>query len=264
MTALLPWIFDGIILIFLIVCIVRGAKRGLILALCSLLAVFVAFAGATVAAREFSPGLSAALQPRIQSMIEQKLQQEYEDTQSGNTPDAELPAPAVSGAPSETDTPDASVPPDSEGAPPTPSDSLSSILDAIRGLGIYEGVVEGIQSAVNSGFGQAAASVANAAAAELSRSIAYLVVFVLAFVLILLAWKLLSHALDLVARLPVLHTLNGLGGGLLGLVKGAVLLFVIAWVLQFFGKVIPEAVVEQTVLLHFFLNTNPLSLLSGF
>jgi len=38
---------------------------------------------------------------------------------------------------------------------------------------------------------------------------------------------------------------------------------VAAWLLQFFGHVLPESLVNQTHLLKFFMTTNPLSLLSG-
>ena len=92
---------------------------------------------------------------------------------------------------------------------------------------------------------------------------AYLILFLLGFALILIAWKLISHALDLVARLPGLHFLNKTCGALFGLVQACVLLFVAAWLLQFFGHVLPESLVNQTHLLKFFMTTNPLSLLSG-
>ena len=75
--------------------------------------------------------------------------------------------------------------------------------------------------------------------------------------------KRARHALDLVARLPGLHFLNKTCGALFGLVQACVLLFVAAWLLQFFGHVLPESLVNQTHLLKFFMTTNPLSLLSG-
>ena len=65
------------------------------------------------------------------------------------------------------------------------------------------------------------------------------------------------------ARLPGLHFLNKTCGALFGLVQACVLLFVAAWLLQFFGHVLPESLVNQTHLLKFFMTTNPLSLLSG-
>ena len=242
MASLAPWIFDGILLVFLIVCMVRGAKRGMILALCSLLAVFIAFAGASVAAKQLSPKLSETLQPRIQASIEKNLESQYEAAKPED--------PSPTGMPQPDETGD--------------ENSLSSVLDAIRGLGIYEHVVNSIRSSLDQGFHQAASSVAAAAAMELASSIAYLLTFVLGFVVILLLWYLLCHGLDLVARLPVLHAMNRFGGAVIGLTTGAILLFVIAWALQFFGRLFPEDVVQQTVLLKFFLRTSPLSLLSGF
>ena len=53
----------------------------------------------------------------------------------------------------------------------------------------------------------------------------------------------------------------GIGGALFGLVQGCIILFVAAWLLQFFGQMLPRELVEQTVLLKFFMTTNPFSLL---
>ncbi len=61
-------------------------------------------------------------------------------------------------------------------------------------------------------------------------------------------------------RLPGLNTLNKTGGALLGLLKGAVLLFLCAWAVNTFWPVIPKETVEKTYLLNFFLNTNPVAL----
>ena len=239
-----PWIVDGVILIILIVFAVRGAKRGLVLSLCSLVAVFIAFGGATVAARELSPRVSAAIQPRIEQMILNQVD------------DLALQAPDATPAPSPTPMPE--VPAGGDSTP------LNTVLNAIRDLGIYEGVVDSIDASVRETLQQAATSAAGAVALELASAIAYLVIFILAFIVILILWKLLSHLLDLVARLPVLHSLNGAGGAILGLVKGCILLFVIAWALRFSGTLIPNEIAGETVLLKFFLTTNPLSLIAGF
>ena len=50
-------------------------------------------------------------------------------------------------------------------------------------------------------------------------------------------------------------------GALFGLVQGCIILFVAAWLLQFFGQMLPRELVEQTVLLKFFMTTTPFSLL---
>ncbi len=257
MAALAPWIFDGAFLAVLLIFLILGAKRGFVLTLCSLLAVFVAFGGATFAARTLSPKVGAAIQPKIQQTLEQRLNDELHGAVDG----------IPTQAPGDLDASPAPSP--TPAAPPynAPTggdeDGLGSVLDAIRGLGFYEAVVDSIRDSVEEGLGQAASSVAASAAAELAASIAYLVLFIVFFILILLAWLLLSHVLDLVARLPVLSTLNRVGGALIGLAKGCIILFVAAFILQFSGNLIPEAVARQTILLNFFLTANPITAFFG-
>ena len=84
----------------------------------------------------------------------------------------------------------------------------------------------------------------------------------MAFVLILLVWRLISGALDLVARLPVLHFLNKTGGAIFGLLQACILLFVAAWLAQYLGNWIPEETVQKTWLLQFFMRTNPVELIA--
>ena len=206
----------------------RPAHRGL-------LAVLVAFVGASFAARTLSPMVADALEPKFASAIEEQLnasiqQQVAEEGSAALSPD--------------------DVP-------------LDGVLNALREMGFYETLINTVDKAVENGMTSVAASAAAAVAAAIAQSAAYLILFLLGFALILIAWKLISHALDLVARLPGLHFLNKTCGALFGLVQACVLLFVAAWLLQFFGHVLPESLVNQTHLLKFFMTTNPLSLLSG-
>ena len=203
-------IADGLILAVLLLFALVGAHRGFILSLCGLLAVLVAFVGAS---------FNASIQ-----------QQVAEEGSAALSPD--------------------DVP-------------LDGVLNALREMGFYETLINTVDKAVENGMTSVAASAAAAVAAAIAQSAAYLILFLLGFALILIAWKLISHALDLVARLPGLHFLNKTCGALFGLVQACVLLFVAAWLLQFFGHVLPESLVNQTHLLKFFMTTNPLSLLSG-
>ena len=221
-------IADGLILAVLLLFALVGAHRGFILSLCGLLAVLVAFVGASFAARTLSPMVADALEPKFASAIEEQLnasiqQQVAEEGSAALSPD--------------------DVP-------------LDGVLNALREMGFYETLINTVDKAVENGMTSVAASAA-------AQSAAYLILFLLGFALILIAWKLISHALDLVARLPGLHFLNKTCGALFGLVQACVLLFVAAWLLQFFGHVLPESLVNQTHLLKFFMTTNPLSLLSG-
>ena len=226
-------IADGLVLAVLLIFACIGARRGLILSLCGLLAFVVAFLGASFAARTLSPVVADALEPRFAAAIEEQLNESIRQQAEAG-----------------------------EAAVLSPDDvPLEGVLDALREMGFYETLINTVDRAAESGMTAVAASAAAAVAAAIAQSAAYLILFLLGFFLILLAWRLLSRALDLVARLPGLHFLNKTGGALFGLVQGCIILFVAAWLLQFFGQVLPRELVEQTVLLKFFMTTNPFSLL---
>lgn len=226
-------IADGLVLAVLLIFACIGARRGLILSLCGLLAFVVAFLGASFAARTLSPVVADALEPRFAAAIEEQLNESIRQQAEAG-----------------------------EAAVLSPDDvPLEGVLDALREMGFYETLINTVDRAVESGMTAVAASAAAAVAAAIAQSAAYLILFLLGFFLILLAWRLLSRALDLVARLPGLHFLNKTGGALFGLVQGCIILFVAAWLLQFFGQMLPRELVEQTVLLKFFMTTTPFSLL---
>lgn len=227
-------IADGLVLAVLLIFACIGARRGLILSLCGLLAFVVAFLGASFAARTLSPVVADALEPKFAAAIEEQLNESIRQQAEAG-----------------------------EAAVLSPDDvPLEGVLDALREMGFYETLINTVDRAVESGMTAVAASAAAAVAAAIAQSAAYLILFLLGFFLILLAWRLLSRALDLVARLPGLHFLNKTGGALFGLVQGCIILFVAAWLLQFFGQMLPRELVEQTVLLKFFMTTTPFSLVA--
>ena len=237
MTAYL--IFDLIIVAILILFAALGAHRGLILSLCGLLAVVVAFVGASFVARTLSPMVADALEPRFAAAIEEQLNQQIQDSQlhTDLTSDGE------------------NVSPDSL--------PLQDVLDALRDMGFYEPLVNRVDQAVEDGMTEVAASAAAQVAAAIAQSAAYLVLFLICFVLILIIWKLISHGLDLVAKLPGLHFLNKSLGALFGLLKACIILFIAVWLLQFFGGILPREAAEHTYLLRFFMSADPAALLSG-
>ena len=86
-----------------------------------------------------------------------------------------------------------------------------------------------------------------------------IVLFVVSFVIILVIWFFISHTLELAFRLPVLSTLNRLGGAGLGLAKGGMLIFVACWLLK--GSFLSQQAIHSTYLLRFFCIASPMSLL---
>ena len=201
-------ILDLAVLLVLLLFAALGARRGLILSLCGLAALLVAVLGASFTAHTLSPMVADALEPRFASAIEEQLNESLRQQ-------------AQEGA-------DALTP---EDVP------LDGVLNALRDMGFYESLIDRVDRAVEAGMTHAAASAAAQVAAAVAQSAAYALIFLAAFLIILILWKLLSHALDLVARLPGLHFLNKTGGALFGLVQACVLLWIALWALQFWGGV---------------------------
>ena len=219
-------IFDVVILILLLLTAWKGYRRGFVLTLCSLLAVFVAFIGATVISSQLARPMSRLIQPALERSITQVLEEQTH---------AVLPPPETSEA----------------SQPPALSDAFSGeegqegeedwlaqlplheVLDALQASSLYQHFIQPIQDAI---------------------------LFLVSFALVLLLWLLLSRVLDLACKLPVLSTLNHWSGAALGLVKGGLIVFILCWLLR--GSLISQEAVEGTVLLRFFCTHTPLSLLA--
>ena len=76
------------------------------------------------------------------------------------------------------------------------------------------------------------------------------------FLLIMLIWTALSHALDLAFRLPGLNFLNRTAGLLLGFARGVLLAYGLCWLLK--DNYLPQAVIDNGLLLPWFCGSNPL------
>lgn len=225
-------LFDVVILAVLVLFFLRGRSKGFVLSLCGLMAVFVAIIGAKFCTELFAPVVTDTLTPRFSAVIEEQININLGDRlDQFLLPSGELPD--------------------------------NAITDILKQLGIYDQFADTIKNALTAESSDTVADVANALAREVAEVISSVLVFIVSFLLLSVAWFLVSHALNLATKLPIIHGLNNLLGGAFGLVQGALLLFLAAWALRVMGDVIPQEAVEQTYLLKFFCNTNPMDLISG-
>ena len=107
---------------------------------------------------------------------------------------------------------------------------------------------------------QAGETLLSAVVSTALRSAAYAVVYVVSFLLVVL--RLALSPLHLFTKLPVVHGANALLGGALGLVKGALLVFLAVWVLQKLQLLVTPELVDKTVLLKFFARNSPIDLIA--
>ncbi|MGO5022272.1 CvpA family protein [Lawsonibacter sp. LCP25S3_G6] len=227
-------LFDIAIAAILLFFLWQGYKKGFVLTLCGFLAVFVAFIGATLISNALAKPVAQAIVPMIESGIHETLEQSMQDS----VPSTSAETPSV--LPEEL--------------------PLSDVLEALQDSPIFHSLAEAFQKAVDEGIETVATNAAQALAEYIAIQIARTILFILAFAAVLVAWFLLSHALDLAFKLPVLSTLNHWTGAAVGLIKGGLLLFIAAWLLK--GSFIPSQAIENTFLLNFFCTVSPFSLLA--
>lgn len=224
--------YDLAILAILLFFTWLGSRRGLILTLASLLAVFVALIGASFLSDSLAEPAAKAIEPAVTSHIHDTVSSYYQ-----RAPEA--------GASSQDE---------SDWLAQLPIDQL---LEPLRESKFLQGYVETFQQAVDDKAAELVTHAVQALAHFVAVQIARMVIFIAAFFAILIAWYFLSHALDLVARLPVLSGVNRWGGAAAGLVKGTLVLFIAAWLLR--DSLIPPEAIRHTVLLKFFCTASPLS-----
>ena len=225
-------LFDLAILAVLALFLWRGYAKGFILTLCGFLAIFVALIGASILSNALAEPVAKTMEPVIAHRIQDALAQAIEETDFISV--------------------DGSIVQTPEELP------LHEVIQQLTESKLYQNFAASFQAAVDSGAAEittnAARSIAHFAAVQIART----VIFSVSFFAILIAWFFLSHALDLVAKLPVLNSVNQLAGGAVGLAKGVLLLFIAAWLFK--DSFVPPEAVEQTYLLKFFCTVNPLSL----
>lgn len=197
-----PVIIDIIAAALLLGFALYGARRGLFRALAGLLIVVLALVGARFAAEALTPSAAALAAPIIQGRIEKKLDAALEDT----------------------------------------ADQLSRDIlpeELLGLLGVVGDRLEDLASKAREDVRETGASILSAVARSVAESFLYGVIYVLAFLLLTVLLNLAAKVLDLALRLPVLHGANALGGAAVGLVEGALVVFLLALLLAGLG-VSPE------------------------
>ena len=222
-------IIDAIVVVVLLAFAIRGARQGLIRALAGLVMVIVALVGAGMIAATFSGPAAKLAAPVIQKHITSRVE--------------EAMAIQTGGAPEE-------------------AGEETRMEDLLALLGLDEDVRGSLAEQAEERVRDTGASIVSAVVESVVGSVAYGVLFILSFLLLLLMLHVLVGAMDLVMKLPLLHGLNSLGGGALGLVEGALVLFLAIWAARRLGISFETEALAEAHILRIFTTNTPLSLLS--
>ena len=231
-------IIDGIVAAVLAGFLIWGAYRGLLRSVAGLVLAAVVLVGAGIFANAATPVAARMLQPVIEKQVEARV-----DRALGDFGDVTPQEPQAGGDPAE----------DEE----TPE--LAALLAL---LGLDDDPAGDILEKAKAQVRDTGVDLITAVAGSVAESVLHVALFTLAFVVLMVLLRLAVGALDLVAKLPVLHTANARGGGAVGLIEGALAVFLAIWVLRRFGVSFDTEAVEQTHLLRFFAAHTPLSALS--
>lgn len=191
---------EGLILDFILLAVALlfaclGARRGLILSLCSLVAVVVGLVGGSLIADYLTPPLTEQIAPMVEGILQEQL--------------------------------------------------TSGALALTGGDGFLNRIAAELYASRD--WLLSATTFTHELSLAFTRAVLRPLLFLIAFVVVLILWYFLSHALDLVAHLPLLSTLNTAGGFLFGAVKGGLLLMVAALLIRYFKPdLIPAAALETS------------------
>ena len=222
-------IIDAIVVVVLLAFAIWGARQGLVRALAGLVMVIVALVGAGMIAAAFSDPAARLAAPVIQKHITSRVE-EAMAVQTDSTPEEVGEEPRVE--------------------------------DLLVLLGLDEDVRGSLAEQAEEQIRDAGASIVSAVVESMVGSVAYGVLFILSFLALLLMLHVLVGAMDLVMKLPLLHGLNTLGGGALGLIEGTLVLFLAVWAARRLGISFETEALAEAHILRIFTTNTPLSLLS--
>lgn len=230
-----PVIIDAITVAVLGGFAIWGACRGLFRTLMELLTVVVALVGAGLIA-----GALAAPAARLTApLIEEHIRQQVDDAMTvQSSQQVQMPELDVE------------------------EDEGFEIADLLALMGLDEDVRDSLVEETQEKIADTGKTIAVALVESVAQSLLYGVLFLLSFLILMVLLKLAIRALDLVLKLPGLHLVNSLGGAVVGLVEGALLVFLAIWILRRLGVSFDTETVTQTHILHFFTTNTPLSALS--
>ena len=222
-------IIDAIVVVVLLAFAIWGARQGLVRALAGLVMVIVALVGAGMIAATFSDPAARLAAPVIQKHITSRVE-EAMAVQTDSTPEEVGEEPRVE--------------------------------DLLVLLGLDEDVRGSLAEQAEEQIRDAGASIVSAVVESMVGSVAYGVLYILSFLALLLMLHVLVGAMDLVMKLPLLHGLNTLGGGALGLIEGTLVLFLAVWAARRLGISFETEALAEAHILRIFTTNTPLSLLS--
>ncbi|MCL2401590.1 MAG: CvpA family protein [Oscillospiraceae bacterium] len=227
-------IIDIALVAIIAFCVWRGYKSGLIRSVFGVVMLIVAIIGANLVATAYSDEFTGMLNPFVGGVVDTALADMLEESVAASTASGTA-YPAMQVV--------------EEGAHGT-------AIAAFRRIGLLGAAAENVaERTTEGGF---TGFLSDVMTDRLSSSLAFIVVFAIAFILIAIIFSVIGNLLNFTFSLPGLRLLDRISGAVLGLAKGLLITFTIAVIVRYIGLFAPE-IVEETFLLNYMINENPIA-----
>lgn len=222
---MLRWILDLVLLLIILLCAWRGFRNGLISGILAACAVLFSFYAADILADTYSGEFTRMLEPFVSGVVDSS----YAAAEEALEPKG------MSG------------------------DVYEMSLETVKGVGLMKSAAENVAESLRGSVSETGQVLRTAVVEKLCSVAAYVLTYAVMFILLIIAFAVIGNLFNLAFKLPGLELINGLLGTLLGIAKGLMYAFAIAWILRFTGLLLKEEVVDSTILLSKLMETCPLA-----
>lgn len=220
----IPVIVDIVLLLIILLCAWRGFRTGLISGILAVCAVLFSFYAADILADTYSGEFTKMLEPFVSGLVDSaSVSAEDYFTEKGKEPGV--------------------------------YEMTEKVLDS---MGIMKSAKENIAKEIAEETTDTGHLLRNAIVEKLCVIAAYVITYVIMFILLIIIFGVIGNLFNLSFRLPGLELVNSVLGTLLGIAKGLLYVFAIAWLLRFTGLLLSEEKVDATFLLSRLMEKCPL------
>lgn len=232
----------------------RGFRNGFIRGIFGILAIIVAIYGANLIAKAYSGDFKGMLEPFVSGIVDKA----YTDIMNSGEAEAGDEAQAADGAENTGGTNAEVVGTENE----KPSSVYDVSYKTLRKIGISESAARHIAGKVGAKIDTVGQRMSADLTGMLCSALAYIAVFAVAFILIAIIFAVIGNIINLAFSIPGLESVDRIIGLVLGILKGLLLVFTLAFIIRYLGLLAPETIGKTTVL-KYILNMNPLSDIIG-
>ena len=218
------WIIDLVLLLIILRCAWRGFRNGLIAGILAICALLFSVYAADILADTYSGEFTKMLEPFVTGVV---------DTANSTAEDYY----------------------EKKGVEPQVYEMTHM---TVEGVGFMKSASEIVSKEIAAEETETGSVLRRAIVDKLCTVVAYVLTYIIMFVLLIIIFGVIGNLFNLAFKLPGLELINGVLGTLLGLAKGLVYVFAIAWALRFTGLLLPEEKVNGTILLKWLMDTCPL------